>query len=63
MSGQGVSWPDRDRLLEEVVRGVPAKNSTVRQTLEVKRLRRKLRKEFREARREGWILDPVKDNE
>jgi len=58
-----ITWEERDRLLEEVVRGIPAKDSKVRQTLEVRRLRRSLRRDFREARREGWQLDPVKDNE
>lgn len=60
---ESISWADRDRLLEEVVRGIPAKDSKVRQTLEVRRLRRELRRDFKEARKNGWILDPVKDNE
>lgn len=51
----------KDRLLIEVVMGVPEKDSKVPFTSESRKMRRNLRAEVREMRKNGFMPDIVKD--
>lgn len=56
-----LTWPEKDRLLLEVTMGVPESDSEVPYTDESRRLRRRLRKQVREMRRDDIGVDFVKD--
>ncbi|MBT8197890.1 MAG: hypothetical protein HKO63_04650 [Acidimicrobiia bacterium] len=56
-----LTWPEKDKLWTEVVMGTAEADSTVPVTEESRRLRNRLRQQWREMQREGNIADHVKD--
>ena len=56
-----LTWPELDLLWTEVVMGTPLSQTQIPYTEESRRLRRRLRKEWRRFRRLGYTAEHVKD--